>query len=73
MLMDHFELFEESDRIRDGVEKSLKLGITTPDLKTKYDKITTEKVGDFIEDYVSNPKDTMMNLKNIHLGQSTII
>ena len=73
MLMDHFELFEESDRIRDGVEKSLKLGITTPDLKSKYDKITTEKVGDFIEDYVSNPKDTMMNLKNIHLGQSTII
>ena len=52
---------------------SLKLYITTPDINTKYDNVTTSKVGDFIEDYISNPKDTNLNFKNIHLGQSTII
>ncbi len=73
MLLEHFGLFEEADLIKEGVEKSLKLYITTPDLNTKYDTITTTKVGDFIEDFISNPKDTNLNFKNIHLGQSTII
>jgi 3-isopropylmalate dehydrogenase len=59
--------------IRKAVEKSLILHITTPDINTKYDNVTTSKVGDFIEDYISNPKDTNLNFKNIHLGQSTII
>jgi 3-isopropylmalate dehydrogenase len=73
MLLEHFGLFEEADLIKQGVEKSLKLYITTPDLNTKYDTITTSKVGDFIEDFIGNPKDTNLNFKNIHLGQSTII
>jgi 3-isopropylmalate dehydrogenase len=73
MLLDHFDLIEEADRIREAVDKSLQLGITTPDLDTKYDNITTSKVGDFIEDYISNPNDSNLNYTNIHLGQSTII
>lgn len=73
MLLEHFELFEEAELVREGVEKSLKLNITTPDLNTKYDHISTNKVGDFIEDFINNPKDTNMNFANIHLGQSTII
>jgi 3-isopropylmalate dehydrogenase len=73
MLLEHFELFEEAELIREGVEKSLKLNITTPDLNTKYDHISTNKVGDFIEDFINNPKDTNMNFANIHIGQSTII
>ena len=73
MLLEHFGLLEEADLIKQGVEKSLKLHITTPDLNTKYDNITTTKVGDFIEDFISHPKDTNLNFKNIHLGQSTII
>jgi len=73
MLLEHFGLFDEADLIKEGVDKSLKLYITTPDLNTKYDTITTSKVGDFIEDFISNPKDTNLNFKNIHLGQSTII
>ncbi|WCO02138.1 3-isopropylmalate dehydrogenase [Psychroserpens ponticola] len=73
MLLDHFELFEEAELIREGVEISLKLNITTPDLNTKYDHISTSKVGDFIEDFINNPKDTTMNFSNIHIGQSTII
>lgn len=73
MLLDHFGLNEEAALIRDGVDKSLKLHITTPDLSSKYESVNTEKVGDFVEDYVSNPNDTILNFKNIHLGQSTII
>ena len=73
MLLEHFELFEEAELVREGVEKSLKLNITTPDLNTKYNHISTNKVGDFIEDFINNPKDTNMNFANIHLGQSTII
>jgi len=73
MLLDHFNLHNESERVREAVEKSLKLHITTPDLNTKYDNVTTTKVGDFIEDYINNPEDTNLNFTNIHLGQSTII
>ena len=73
MLLDHFNLSDEADLIRNAVEKSLKLCITTPDLNTKHDNISTSKVGDFIEDVINNPQDSNLNFKNIHLGQSTII
>ena len=73
MLLEHFELFEEANLVRKAVEKSLKLEITTPDLNSKTDMVTTSKVGDFIEDFIYNPNDTNVNFKNIYLGQSTII
>ena len=73
LLLDHFGLVDEAALIRTGVDKSLHLHITTPDLNTKYDHITTTKVGDFIEDFINNPNETNLNFKNIHLGQSTII
>lgn len=73
MLLDHFGLDEEASLVRKAVDKSLKLHITTPDLNTKYDNISTSKVGDFIEDFINNPDETNLNFKNIHLGQSTII
>ncbi|WP_044402742.1 3-isopropylmalate dehydrogenase [Lacinutrix sp. Hel_I_90] len=73
MLLEHFELHDEAEMIRTGVEKSLKLNITTPDLNSIYDNVTTSKVGDFIADFISNPNDTSINFSNIHLGQSTII
>ncbi|WP_411766616.1 3-isopropylmalate dehydrogenase [Winogradskyella sp. A3E31] len=73
MLLDHFELHKEAQMVRDAVDKSLKLKITTPDLNPDIANITTTKVGDFIEDYINNPDDTNLNFTNIHLGQSTII
>ena len=73
MLLDHFGLLDEASLIRKAVDKSLKLHITTPDLNTKYDHVTTNKVGDFIEDFINNPEETNLNFTNIHLGQSTII
>ena len=73
MLLEHFELFNEAEMIRIAVDRSLKLEISTPDINTKYDTISTNKVGDFIEDFINNPEDTNLNFTNIHLGQSTII
>ncbi|MBT8245722.1 MAG: 3-isopropylmalate dehydrogenase [Winogradskyella sp.] len=73
MLLDHFELHREAELIRLAVEKSLKLSITTPDINDQYDYVSTTRVGEFIEDFIFNPKDTNINFKNIHLGQSTII
>tara|TARA_R110002073_G_scaffold14554_1_gene59287 strand:+ start:58752 stop:59870 length:1119 start_codon:yes stop_codon:yes gene_type:complete len=73
MLLDHFKLHDEAATIRKAVDKSLKLKITTPDLNSENDMITTSKVGDFIEDFIGNPNDTNLNFGNIHLGQSTII
>ncbi|WP_142785267.1 3-isopropylmalate dehydrogenase [Changchengzhania lutea] len=73
MLLDHFGLEDEAALVRQGVDKSLKLHITTPDLNVKYGHVTTSKVGDFIEDFINNPEETNLNFTNIHLGQSTII
>lgn len=73
MLLDNFGLYDEAATIRKAVDRSLALEITTPDLNTKYDSITTSKVGDFIEDFINNPDDTNVNFSNIHMGQSTII
>lgn len=73
MLLDHFDLHKEAALIREGVDKSLKLSISTPDINSKADNVTTTNVGDFIEDFIHNPNDTNLNFTNIHLGQSTII
>jgi 3-isopropylmalate dehydrogenase len=73
MLLDHFELKSEADTIRAAVDKALRLHVTTPDINTKFDNITTSKVGEFIVDFIHNPKDSNLNFTNIHLGQSTII
>lgn len=73
LMLEHFDLIDEADVIRTGVEKSLRLKISTPDINPSFDNITTEKVGDFIADYIINPEDSNMNFKNIHIGQSTII
>ncbi|RZS90536.1 3-isopropylmalate dehydrogenase [Aquimarina brevivitae] len=72
MLLEHFDLLEEANLINSAVEKALELNVTTPDINT-INPLTTEKVGDFIADYILNPKDTNLNFENIHIGQSTII
>ncbi|UZO79705.1 3-isopropylmalate dehydrogenase [Aquimarina sp. ERC-38] len=72
MLLDHFNLKGEARAVRDAIDKALELNITTQDLN-KNNPLTTEKVGDFIYDYILNPEDSNMNFENIHVGQSTII
>ncbi|WP_299261651.1 3-isopropylmalate dehydrogenase [uncultured Aquimarina sp.] len=72
MLLEHFNLIDEANSIKNAVEKALELNLTTPDLNN-INPLTTEKVGDFIYDYILNPEDSNMNFENIHVGQSTII
>ncbi|MGY0406878.1 MAG: 3-isopropylmalate dehydrogenase [Polaribacter sp.] len=74
LLLEHLGLHEEADAIERAVQKSLVLGITTEDIKSKNKYVaSTSKVGDFIADYILNQEDSNMNFKNIHMGQSTII
>lgn len=73
MLLEHFGLHKEAHRIQLAVEKSLELEVTTPDINTTNSSISTNRVGDFIEDFILHPEETNLNLNNIHLGQSTII
>jgi len=72
MLLEHFDLIGEANAVKDAVEKALELNLTTPDLNPN-NPLTTEKVGDFIYDYILNPEDSNINFENIHVGQSTII
>ncbi|EDM44421.1 3-isopropylmalate dehydrogenase [unidentified eubacterium SCB49] len=73
MLLSHFGLTEEAKRIEQAVDKSLELDITTSDINSNGSPVSTEQVGNFIEDFIYFSEDTNLNFKNIHLGQSTII
>ncbi|NAS30070.1 3-isopropylmalate dehydrogenase [Flavobacteriaceae bacterium R38] len=73
MLLDHFGLKEEAYFINLAVEKSLELNIVTPDLDPE-SIFGTNKIGDFIADYILSADDTIsLNKENINFGQSTII
>ena len=72
MLLDHFDLSEEADAIREAVEQSISLGICTPDLKPE-SNYSTDKIGDFIEEFITNIDELNINPDNIEVGQSTII
>jgi len=72
LLLEYLGLPEEANAIERAVEKSLELAITTKDINYKK-PFSTEKVGDFIADYISHQEDSNLNFQNIYLGQSTII
>ncbi len=73
MLLEHFGLQEEAMAVKKAVDKSLKKGIVTPDLKSK-SQYGTNQVGDFIAHNIVDIEDNFnMNDENIDLGKSTII
>ena len=72
MLLEHLGLHEEAAAIDDAVQKSLELGVSTEDIN-KENPFSTSKVGDFIANYIIDPSNVDLNLKNIQMGQSTII
>tara|TARA_R110001583_G_scaffold49099_1_gene153748 strand:+ start:8270 stop:9385 length:1116 start_codon:yes stop_codon:yes gene_type:complete len=72
MLLEHFDLYDEAEDIRNAVEKSLELNISTPDLNTT-NHFSTTSVGNFIRDFILDEENTFYNKNNIDLGQSTII
>lgn len=72
MLLDHFNLNEEADDVREAVEGSIVLGVCTADLNTT-STYTTDNVGDFIMEYITNSDDLNVYPTNVEVGQSTII
>ncbi|MDY0779760.1 3-isopropylmalate dehydrogenase [Tenacibaculum sp. IB213877] len=72
MLLQHLGLHTEAAIIEKAVQKSLELGITTEDINSDQ-PFSTNKVGDFIEDYIFNQEDNNINFQNLHMGRSTII
>ena len=72
MLLDHFELYDEAEDIRNAVEKSIELNISTPDLNAN-NHFSTTNVGNFIRDFILDDENTFYNKNNIDLGRSTII
>ncbi|MDH3322124.1 MAG: 3-isopropylmalate dehydrogenase [Flavobacteriaceae bacterium] len=73
MLLEHFDLFEEADAIKNAVEKSIELNITTPDINNTKKIAHTSDVGEFISEFIIDEKSVLYNIENISLGQSTII
>jgi len=72
MLLEHFELFEEANIIKEAVEKSLSMNISTVDINPD-SLFKTNDIGDFIVDYIQFPEDYNIKHHNIKIGQSTII
>ncbi|MDQ2719589.1 MAG: 3-isopropylmalate dehydrogenase [Bacteroidota bacterium] len=72
MMMDHFELFEESKAIRNAVEWTLGNGFVTKDIDP-VNYYFTSTIGELISDYLCNDLPQHINVKNVALGQTTII
>lgn len=73
MLLEHFNLHEEADAVRNAVDQSIEYNITTPDLNSTKKYAHTSDVGEFISDYIIDKKSVLYHIENIDLGQSTII
>jgi len=73
LLLEHFKLHEEADAIKNAVEKSIELNITTKDINSTKKFAHTSTVGEFVSEYIIDKKSVLYKMENISLGQSTII
>lgn len=73
MLLQHFDLMEESKAVVAAVRKSFTKKVVTPDIMGS-SKYGTDYVGDFIADNIVDSDENLnINDENIGLGKSTII
>lgn len=73
MLLQHFDLKEESNAVVAAVRKSFKKKVVTPDIMGS-SKYGTDYVGNFIADNIVDSDESLsINDENIGLGKSTII
>ena len=72
LMMDHFELFEEAQKIRDAVEWTISNGFVTKDIDAM-NSYGTSSVGELICQFISDDIPHRFNLNNIAFGQMTII
>jgi 3-isopropylmalate dehydrogenase len=72
LMMEYFEMHDEAKAIRDGVEWTLSNGFVTKDIDP-VNSYFTSTVGELVSDHISNDIPQNVNLKNMTLGQATII
>ena len=72
MMMDHFDLKVEADKIREAVNWTLSNGFVTKDIDP-VNAYNTSSVGELIVEYIQNDIPHNFNLNNITLGRVTII
>ncbi len=72
MLLDHFELKEEADLVREAVNWTLQNGFVTKDIDPVNFYFTTT-IGELISDYVQGKIPGSAKSENIEFNKSTII
>ena len=72
MLLEHFGLYVESQKVYEAVHKAIELNVVTADLNP-YSKFGTNEVGDFISNYILSKDDLYFKSDNVYIGQSTIV
>lgn len=72
MLLDHFELKEEADLVREAVNWTLQNGFVTKDIDP-INFYLTSTLGELISDYVQGKIPGSIKRENIELSKSTII
>ena len=72
MMLDHFQMREEAELVRKGVEWTLSHGFVSKDIDP-VNSYSTSTIGDLVRDFVENRIPSNVNKNNIALSKSTII
>lgn len=72
MMLDHFQMREEADLVRKGVDWTLTHGFVSKDIDSA-NSYSTSTIGDLVRDFVENRIPSNINRNNISLSKSTII
>jgi 3-isopropylmalate dehydrogenase len=72
LLMEHFGLNDEAKAIRDAIEWTMSNGFVTKDIDP-VNSYFTSTIGELISEYISNDIAQHSNIRNMALGQATII
>jgi len=73
MLLEHFGLDKEAQKVYEAVEKAFEYKIVTADLNS-FSKFGTNEVGDFVSNFILSKEDLLyFNNDNVYIGQSTIV
>ncbi len=72
MMMEHFGLTEEAKNIREAINWALSNGFVTKDIDP-VNSYFTSTIGEVVSDFISNDIPQNSNIRNMALGQTTII
>lgn len=72
LMMDYFGLHDEAKNIRDGVDWTLSNGFVTKDIDP-VNSYFTSTIGELVSNYISNDIPQHSHIRNMTLGQTTII